>query len=226
MRVSVVRILGAGLATVLAAGLASAPAFAAEPIHDPRSHELLRLDCVTGNLRTDLTLFSNGTCRLREGEVGSERMHLSELDPDAKDAYVRRLQAESLGESVSPLGSLGGEWTESCRLAVDIPDGPQGEVRYGNLAPKSLALSRVVTIAEEILLVVRTAARVSGLRPGFVPQRDQVLVRRDGTRYRVRGLTSDGLGIELEGIDQPVTIYFALEVLHEEFLEVEGEGGE
>ncbi len=193
----------------------------AAEVRDPRSHELLRVNCVTGSIRSDLTLFANGTFRLREGEVGAETMHLSELDPDSRDAFIRRLQAESLGDTVRPFGSLGGIWTESCRLSVDVPDGPAGEVEYGNLERHSLELSRVIRIAEELVTIARAGTRVSGIPDHYQPRRDEILIRRDGARFRVRGLTSDGLGIVLEGLDQPLTLYVALVGLGDQFIGIE-----
>lgn len=197
---------------------------AAEPpaYRDPRSLEVVRFDCRTGTLRSELTLFANGTMRLREGEVGSESMLLSELDPDSLAAYLRRLAAESLDDGLRPPPPVGGIFTEQCSLVLDVPDGPVGTARFGAFDSLSLALSRVVAIVRE-LVVIAHASNVSsaGLSPHYLPVAGDVLIHRDGDRYRVQGLTSDGRGVELSGIEQPLILYVALENLPSLFLAVE-----
>ncbi len=211
-----VRWAGVGL---LVAGIAL-PAGATEPV-DPRSHELLRLDCRTGGVRSELTLFANGTLRLREGEIGAELMTLAELDPDGIAAIRRRLQAESLGPAARPRSELEGEWLERCRLVLDVPDGPRGGAEFGNLERVSLELSRILAIADELTVIARLRSEIAGLGPDYVPTPGDVLIDRSGARYRVRGWTTDRRGVELHGIDQPLTVYVAVEALAQRFVGVE-----
>ena len=44
---------------------------------DDRSTEVLRYDCVTELARREMTLFANGTIRLRKGQIGNEWMGLA-----------------------------------------------------------------------------------------------------------------------------------------------------
>jgi len=194
---------------------------AQEGFVDPRSQEVLRLACTTGVFRSDMTLFGNGTLRLFKGEIGSETMTLSELDPDALGAYVRRLQAESLDTGLRPPPRVDGTWTEDCVLTLDVDEGPVGTARFGAFDSQSLSLSRLVTIARELVALSEVQSQVGGLSSSYVPQRGDVIVHRDGSRYRVRGMTSDGLGVELVGIEQPLTIYIALETLPGLFMALE-----
>jgi hypothetical protein len=209
----------AGLGVALVSGFLS-PAAGAQA-RDPRSHEVLRLDCTAGTARSEVTLFGNGTLRLREGELGSEELQLSELGRDVLDAYVRRLRAESLDDGLAPPSSVDGPWTETCALTLEVPAGPVGSVEFSGFDSLSLALSRVVTIARELMVVARTNKNLLGLDRDYQPVAGDILLHRDGGRYRVNTLTSDGRGVELMGLDEPLTLYVALEALGEIFLGVE-----
>jgi len=188
---------------------------------DPRSREVLRLDCTTGELSSDLTLFGNGTLRLEEGETGGEEMTLSEIDLDSLDAYVRRLQAESLSDGLEPPNPVEGTWTEQCLLTLDVEEGPSGSVAFGAFDSLSLPLGRVVSIARELLALARARHQVTRLTEGYSPRVGDVLLHRDGGRYRVQGLTSDGRAVELDGIEQPLTIYLAVEAVRDQFIAIE-----
>jgi hypothetical protein len=190
---------------------------------DPRSHEVLRFRCLHGERTSDLTLFGNGTLRLREGPEGKVDMLLSELDPDTFDAFVRRLRTESLGEGWASPRSVDGLFTEQCALVLDVPDGPTGAVTFGSFDSLGLEISRVVTIARDLVVLARARTQVEGLSPEYVPRGGDVLLQRDGSRYFVRGLTSDGRGVELIGLDQPLTLYVAVESLADDFLAVEAD---
>ncbi|MCZ6726432.1 MAG: hypothetical protein O7A98_03650 [Acidobacteria bacterium] len=200
------------------------PLFAAASFgqfQDPRSLEVLRLDCVTGNVRSDLTLFGNGTLRVWEGELGSEQMELSELDPDSVEAYVRRLRQETLSDGLAPPQSVEGLWIERCRLTLDVPEGPAGTVSFGGLDSLSLALSRVVRIARELVALARSKIQLAGLSAQYRPKVGDVLLHRNGFRYRVNSFTSDGTGVELLGFEQPMALYVAIKDLPQLFLAVE-----
>jgi hypothetical protein len=203
--------LGCGLAAVTVAQSSA----------DPRSVEILRLDCTTGPVRNDVTLFGNGTLRLRSGETGQEELMLSELDGDSFDAYIRRLQQESLGDGLAAPRRMEGLWTEQCVLTAAVPDGPSGTEAFSGLDSLSLPLSRVVSIARELMALARVQTHVAGIPPGYVPQRGDVLLHRDGSRYLVYGETSDGKGVELMGLDQPLTLYVVITDLQALFLAVE-----
>jgi hypothetical protein len=194
---------------------------AGSEVRDPRSLEVLRLDCATGDYRSDLTLFGNGTLRLEEGEAGAEEMALSELDRESFDAYVRRLQVEELGDGLEPPQRVEGPWTEQCVLTLDVDDGPAGSIAFGAFDSMSLPFSRVVRIARELLALARVETRVRGLTENYSPRPGDVLLHRDGGRYRVHSVTTDGLAVELEGIEQPFTLYLAIEAISESFIAVE-----
>jgi len=205
----------------LAAAVAFAAGAHAAAVEDPRSLELLRFDCTTGVVRSEVTLFANGTLRLREGDVGEEAMQLAELAPDVREGYLRRLQQESLGGDLAPPPGVDGLWTEQCVLTLDVPDGPAGTASVGAFDSMSLPLSRLVTIARELVALARVQTYVAGIPTGYVPREGDVLIHHDGSRYLIQGWTSDGRGIEVVGLDQPLTIYVAVEELSQQFLSVE-----
>ncbi len=190
---------------------------------DLRTIERLSLACESELARRDLTLFANGTVRVRE-ERGEERqLRLAELGPDELDAYLRRLAAEDLSETDARTSAPSGPWVERCELRLALPEKPERVFRLDRFASVSLALSRVRAIIEE--LEQRAKADLRGLPGGYQPQHGDVLERRDGVRFRVVGFTTDKKGVELVGVDQPFLIYVAVDNLSGEFigLVVEGE---
>ena len=209
------------LLTAIVIVLMAAVGASATAYEDPRTHEVVRFDCTTGLARSEVTLFGNGTLRLREGDVGEEEMALAELAPEVLDGYLRRLQMESMGGGLAPPKRIDGLWTEQCVLILEVPDGPSGRAEFGAFDSLDLPLSRVVAIARELVTLARSRTVVAGIDPGYVPQRGDILIAHDGTRYRVNVRTMDGTGVELVGIDQPLSIYVLIETLHEQFLAIE-----
>ena len=201
---------------------------------DPRSHVLLRLDCESRIDRREVTLFANGTVRLRQGPLGKEAMHLGELGPEEMATTLAQLRQEDLSEVDPDPLTVEGDWVESCLLELDVPKppkpdpagdrgrpsmespppasrhGPGGrlELRFGRYSSLPLALSRVVQVADR-LAVVAGKELPPGLPVGYEPVRGDILERADGDRFQVVGFTADGKGVELEGLDNPLTLYVA-----------------
>ncbi len=198
---------------------------------DPRSHVLLRLDCASRVGRREITLFGNGTVRSRSGPPGHEEMRLGEIGPDELAATLDQLGQEDLSEVDPDPLTVEGDWVESCLLELDLPRpaaidragergrppmGPAGssgsggrlELRFGRYSSLPLALSRVVQVADRLGEVAEKELP-PGLPVGYEPRRGDVLARADGARFEVVGFTSDGKGVELEGVDNPLTLYLA-----------------
>lgn len=190
-----------------------------EPTEDPRSRVFLELDCASELGRRAVTLFANGTVRLREGLKDQEGVHLAELSPEERDGYLARLAAEDLGETDLRAAGPEGEWVERCRLDLQLPAREPQTFRFARYGSLSLALSRVLAVAQEL------GARVEAARAGahhlpahYSPRRGDVLERRDGSRFRVERLTADHRGVELRGLDQPLVLYVSLDDLAGEFV--------
>jgi hypothetical protein len=193
----------------------------AAPRGDLRSLVLLRFDCASALGRREVTLFGNGTVRLRDGPSGEEEMLLGELDPPALEGAVARLEAEDLSEARSEIHGVDGEWVERCVLELPLREGRKGPIhfQFSRYATLPLALSRVVAIAQE-LGEVAEGARGFGLPPGYVPRRGDILERSDGARFRVLQETADGKGVELQGMKLPLTLYLPAGELREVFVAV------
>lgn len=205
--------------------LAGAPELGAQG--GDRSTILLRLDCGSQISRQELTLFANGTVRLRErlqeqtqldpSDLGQARdrdsgalhMYLGELPPEDLAGYLARFEQENLSESEeSAEDSLGGPWVERCRLEVDLPGKPARDLTFSRYDSLSLGTAQVVRIARELLdRVDRGPGLEAAFPPDYLPAPGDVLERLDGHLFEVVRYTDDGGGVELEGVEQPVTLY-------------------
>ena len=103
---------------ILLLGLAALPTGAQE--QDKRSIEVVRYDCTTDTTRREVTLFANGTVRVREGWIGNEWMGLTELGPDELQGFLNRLAGEDLSESRNPEKGVEGAWIERCELRLHL----------------------------------------------------------------------------------------------------------
>ncbi len=186
---------------------------------DLRSRILLDRDCASrlGTNRT--TLFANGTIRLRvrsaegaEGEA-TDDMKLGELDRGELEAYRNRLAAIDLSETESTALSARGDWVDRCEIRLELEDRPAARFSYSRFDSLSLALSKLVGIADELAGQALARDAGSGLPPGYRPTPGDVLVRVDGELFEVVGPTADGRGTELRGVDQPLTLFVLTEEL-------------
>jgi hypothetical protein len=188
---------------------------------DDRSTEILRYECRTDVARRETTLFANGTIRLRKGQIGNERMGLAELAPDKLEGFVNRLAAEDLSEAKSPDKGPEGAWIERCELRLQIPGKDLQTFQLGQYDRLPLSLSHVVRIAQELEKKVPVVKERDDLPAGYEPRRGDVLKHvGDGNRFRIMGFTSDGKGIELEGIDQPIELYVPRDQIRKKFTEL------
>ncbi|HLX08206.1 MAG TPA: hypothetical protein VKY89_10140 [Thermoanaerobaculia bacterium] len=204
---------------MLVAGPAPLPA-AGQPASPPsdRVTEVLRFDCANQLGRREVTLFGNGTIRLRDGPLGKEWMGLAELGPDELQGTLRRLAAEDLSDASHAPQGVVGDWVEKCDLVLELPGQKRQKFFFGHYDTLPLALHNVQRIAEEL------AARVAVLRDAvqlperYEPRLGDVLKRTDGTRFRVVEFTSDRKGVELDGLDQPLHLLVLREQMRMEFV--------
>jgi hypothetical protein len=186
---------------------------------DDRSTEVLRYDCVTELARREMTLFANGTIRLRKGQIGNEWMGLAELSPDKLQAFLNRLSEEDLSDVRSPDKGPEGAWVEQCELRLQLPGKDTQTYRFGHFEPLPLNLSHVVRIAEELTKKVPLVKERDEIPVDYEPRPGDVLKRSgDGSRFRIMAFTADNKGIELEGIDQPLELYIAKDQLRKKFI--------
>lgn len=196
--------------------LAALPVLAEE--QDKRSIEVVRYDCTTDRTRRELTLFANGTIRLREGWIGDEWMGLTELGPDELQAFLNRLGAEDLSESPNPEKGVEGSWIERCELRLRLAGKPLKTYHFGHYDPLPLNLSRVVRIADELVEKVPVTKDKDELPAGYDPKPGDVLKRvGDGALFRIVAFTADNKGIELQGVDLPLEVYVPRDQIRQAF---------
>ena len=185
---------------------------------DRRSHELIRRECRAVIDTEDVTLFANGTVRLIAKHEEERSVQLTELTPDEVQAFLRRVREVDLSEE-DPVGvHLQGDWVEQCELYLDVlVDEEPTRYRFGRYDSLSLPLSQVNRVADDLLEVVQDRAPTTGLPYGYVPEPGDVLERVDGVLFEVIGLTGDKKGIELIGVEQPLTIYILNEAVGRHF---------
>jgi hypothetical protein len=201
-----------------AAGAGTSGAGASGAVPSNRSIEVLRLDCASRLGRREVTLFGNGTIRLRDGPIGKEWMGLAELGPDELQGTLRRLGEEDLSDASHLPQGVVGEWVEKCDLALALPGGQRQKFFYGRYDTLPLGLFRVQRVAEELAAKVALLRDVEVLPEHYEPRLGDVLKRTDGMRYRVANFTSDRKGIELDGLDQPLHLIVLKEQMRMEFV--------
>jgi hypothetical protein len=175
-----------------------------------RTVERLRLDCQSELGREDLTLFANGTVRLRRGPLALERMWLHELGPDELAAFERRLVEDSRSEVPAEHSTVSGSWIERCVLRLELPLRVVEEYRFSRYDALPLALERALAVARDLVVgldLERPAEGEAFLPSDYEPRSGDVLTRRDGARFRVQNLTVDAAGVELLGLEDPLTLY-------------------
>jgi hypothetical protein len=202
------RLAAASGAALLAAAVPASAAAAGEP--SPKTIELVDHRCVGDTTEDQLTLFANGTVRLRERADERQSMLLAELERRELDGFVARLLEIDLSEAESSRSGITGEMISQCGLSLALPDRPHLFFRYGRFDVLPLSLETVRAVLGELETLARTRARHGGLPDGYQPHPGDFVRRTDGEIFEVIGLTADGHGVELSGVNQPVTIYVAL----------------
>lgn len=194
---------------------------------DDRSTEILKYTCANEFDRRDITLFLNGTVRLREGPWDEQKIYLAEIGPEAVKDNIRVLadayavaSIDSLEEPI--LEGAHGPWTMRCELYLALPGLDPFTYSYSKLSIPPLKIARLVAIAED--LTVNIAPKKDSLPTGYEPRSGDVLRNAEGLRFEVVRRTADEAGVELRGIDQPLVIYVGLKDLDKAFVALEERG--
>ncbi|HEY0783731.1 MAG TPA: hypothetical protein VGE98_14830 [Thermoanaerobaculia bacterium] len=193
-----------------------------------RGSEVLLYQCTSPLGKRDVTLFGNGTIRLRDndaarsdGKVGQPWMGLAELNPDDLQGMVNRLAAEDLKDVGRLPPGIDGAWVERCELSVALPDRPAQKFRFSRYDSLPLPLARLLRLVDELAAKVTDFKAQERLPHDYLPKIGDVLKRGDGVRFRIVGYTSDHKGIELSGVDQPIELYLRPEEVQQGFVAVE-----
>lgn len=194
---------------------------------DPRSVELLLVRCESRISRRDITLFGNGTVRLRQGPLEEQALYLHDLPPESM-AEVR-LQIERAFDDDDevfqrlPPSLLDGDWVETCEVRVELEDRPRYTYPFARWDVPPLEVARLLLLAENLAELARPLAAPAELPRNYQPRPGDVLIDARGRHYRVIGLTSDKKAVELEPQHQPLRIFHAIENLRQTFVGVEME---
>ena len=195
---------------------------------DRRTTEILSYSCGSEFGRREITLFANGTLRLREGPWHDQKLYLDELAPEAVEENLRLLRSVDLERVTTRIrlpseNGLTGRWIERCLLRLALPEMDEPvEYEHSSFDIPPLAISRLIHVAEELAQYARPAEEEGGGVPkGYEPRFGDVLRTAEGHRFKVLWLTSDEKGVELEGIDQPLRIFVALSEISTAFVALE-----
>lgn len=183
--------------------------------------EVFRLDCLNSHYRREVTLFGNGTIRVREGYASAPEMWLGELDVESTRGLIARLMEPDLEEVPETSRTVVGEWVETCRYELRLAPEEFQVFEFQRLDALSLPLQKSLSVAITALGMIdrtRPSNTRGKLTRDFVPERGDVLVAIDGRRFRVSGFTTDRTGVELVGVEQPVVLFAPVVDLHAMFL--------
>lgn len=210
--------LGA-LILALVAGVEPGAPEAVLPPRDPREVVILREDCRGALSRRELTLFANGTLRVRESGAGDAApgMVLHELDRARTARFLERLAAMELDDTPSPPNAPTGEWTEQCHLELEPPGHEPLRFDYERYATGSLALEGLRRLIEDLYDELAGARRSAEIPASYRPAVGDRLERADGELFEVVAFTLDGKGVELVGVDQPITLFVERDRIREQF---------
>ncbi|MCP4659150.1 MAG: hypothetical protein GY856_27385 [bacterium] len=193
---------------------------------DDRGTVVLSYTC-SGELgKRDITLFANGTVRLREGLWEKREMYLDELGPEALASKLRLLEeVHAAGENdqfKQPVADgPGGRWVEKCEVYLALPDERPFTHRFSRYDVPPLRVSRLIHIAEELAEYTRPPEGVERLPTDYEPRVGDILRTVEGKRFKVIRYTVDERGIELRGLEEPLSIFVALTEIGEAFVALE-----
>jgi hypothetical protein len=187
------------------------------PPRDPRTVIVVRENCTSRLAIQDLTLFANGTLRLRQGEVATPTMILHELTPDRLRQYVDRLARVELGDAEANASGPQASWDEVCTLELELPGREPRRFRYERLAAGDYGTIGVRRIVEDLLDEIEESASPSEIPASYRPRTGDRLERNDGVVFEVDGMTTDNKGVQLTSVDGRFTMFVPLERVPWEF---------
>lgn len=188
------------------------PVPAQDPAPDPRTVTLFDYHCASDRDLHWVTLFANGTVRLRERIAVDEpeTMALAELAPEQLAGYRRQLRLTDPSDGIlpddPPVGTTG-LGVETCDLLVAPPSGKELRYRFGPLEVSSLRYARWVALAEALAEIARPDPEIEVLDEAYEPAMNDVLRDAAGDRYRIVWVSLDGW-VEFDGIDQPFHLVY------------------
>ena len=177
---------------------------------DPRSQVVLESDCMTEASRRQITLFANGTVRMRDGLGATRTMRLVELGDVELRAYQNRLRDIRFDDLAPHSSGMEGSLVERCKVEVAPPESETLLFEYGQFDTIPLGLKHVLLLIEDLVVEFESVREAAARPRGYEAKIGYIVTRRhDGARFEIRSFTLEGYGVELEGLDQPITIYLS-----------------
>jgi hypothetical protein len=94
------------------------------------------------------------------------------------------------------------------------------------MAALPLSLGRLLSVLDDVVAWAETEQQLAaGLPASYQPRVGDVLVKADGSRYRVVRVTAEGGGVEIIGLESPLVLYLALDGVGGEFVAIESRRG-
>jgi hypothetical protein len=210
---------------------------------DDRSTVRFLHRCTNEIGRREVTLFANGTVRLRQGSWESQELWLEELLPEELESVLDRLaEVESSMGELGTVGETGaieqpaprggtvgsdphrgvlGRWVERCEIVIALPDRRRRTLRFSPSEIPPLQVAALGLVADDLASFTRPPVPEEHLPADYEPRPGDVLRGADGQLFEVLRFTADKRGIELQGVDSPLRIFVGLEQLGEAFVGVE-----
>lgn len=204
-----------GLALVVA--WAAAQAALAE---DPRSVVLFEQRCDSDRGSHVVTLFANGTIRLKETVGSRVVLHLAELTPEDLGAYRAQLLVTDPSDGlIADRGGtdIGGLGVERCVLVIAAAGRAPVRHVFSPLSVPSLRIDRWLRLAEDLAQRARPKDEPETLDEDYEPHLGDILRDVAGQRYRVVWVSVEGW-VELDGIDQAIHVETHVSALGERFV--------
>ena len=149
-------------------------------------------------------------------------MRLAELNENELDGFRARLEEIDLSETSSRTRGPSGETLEQCLLRLELTSGQIDEYRFPRIAVLSLSLGRLLAVLDDLTLLAEQRYRLStGLPISYQPRTGDVLVKSDGSRYRIVRVTAEGAGVEIIALESPLVLYLPKDGVRGEFVAIE-----
>ncbi|MCP3962710.1 MAG: hypothetical protein GY719_33140 [bacterium] len=196
---------------------------------DDRSTELLRYQCSSALGRRDVTLFANGTVRLRQGLWEEQEMYLDELLREELSSYVaqlREIQASRSPAATDLAARLpDGEWVEHCEIRLELPDAMPVSYEFSGLEVPPLVVASLIHVAEDLAAFTRPLVADERVPSDYQPRIGDVFRTVEGERFRILDFIETPSSVELEGLDTPMRLYMTAGELATAFAVLEPRDG-
>lgn len=197
-------------------------------IADDRSTELMHYECSSTLSRRDVTLFANGTVRLRQGPWEDQALYLDELLREELASYVKQLRDIQTSAGAfpvdMPVNAPSGDWIETCEMRLMLPETEPKTYAFTTYEIPPLMVANLIHVAEDLADFTKPLERSRRVPKDYSPRPGDMLQSVEGGKFRVVGLTGDALGVELEELGTPVMILMPLRDLRELFSILEAPG--